>query len=45
MIMSVILLDDWLFPQNTRHPSKTRVIEQITKLVLTGVAGTSDANA
>ena len=41
MIMSMTLLDDWLFPQNNRHPSKARVIDQITKMVLTGVEGTA----
>lgn len=39
MIMSIVLLDDWLFPQGRGHPSRTRVIDQITKMILTGVTG------
>lgn len=44
MIMSLILLDDWLFPQGARHPARGRVIDQITTMVLTGVEGTPPAN-
>lgn len=39
MIMSIVLLDDWLFPQGSRHPSRARVIDQITQMILTGVEG------
>jgi hypothetical protein len=45
MIMSMILLDDWLFPQGTRHPTRDRVIDQIVTMILTGVEGTPPTSA
>lgn len=39
MIMSLVLLDDWLFPQGGRHPSRKRIVDQVTQLILRGVEG------
>ena len=37
-VMSVLLLDDWLFPGHERRPSKTRQIEELTRMLLHGIA-------
>jgi AcrR family transcriptional regulator len=37
-VMSVLLLDDWLFPAHERRPSKARQIEELTQMLLHGVA-------
>ncbi len=38
-VMSLVLLDDWLFPPNRRRPGKARQIEEATKMLLYGVTG------
>jgi AcrR family transcriptional regulator len=37
-VMSMVLLDDWLFPSHERRPSKKRQIEELTQLFLHGIA-------
>ncbi len=37
-VMSVLLLDDWLFPDHERRPSKSRQIEELTQMLLHGIA-------
>jgi AcrR family transcriptional regulator len=37
-VMSIVLLDDWLFPGYERRPSKTRQIEELTQMLLHGIA-------
>lgn len=37
-VMSVLLLDDWLFPNHERRPSKARQIEELTQMLLHGIA-------
>lgn len=37
-VMSVLLLDDWLFPDHERRPSRSRQIEELTQMLLHGIA-------
>lgn len=37
-VMSMLLLDDWLFPAHERRPSKTRQIDELTQMLLHGIA-------
>lgn len=37
-VMSMLLLDDWLFPAHERRPSKSRQIEELTQMLLHGIA-------
>jgi AcrR family transcriptional regulator len=39
-VLSLVLLDDWLFPSHRRRPAKTRQIEEATRMLLYGVLGT-----
>jgi AcrR family transcriptional regulator len=38
-VLSVVLLDDWLFPPDRRRPGKHRQVEEITRMLLFGVLG------
>jgi len=38
-VLSLVLLDDWLFPPNQRRPGKARQIEEATQMLLYGVTG------
>lgn len=42
MILSMVLFDDWVFP-NGRRPGKAKVIDEITAMVLYGVTRRPDA--
>jgi AcrR family transcriptional regulator len=44
MILSIVLFDDWVFPRG-RRPSKAKVIDEITAMVLYGVTRRPDAGA
>jgi AcrR family transcriptional regulator len=37
-VMSLILFDDWLFPQHERRPSKARQIDELSRMLLHGIA-------
>jgi hypothetical protein len=37
-VMSVLLLDDWLFPGRERRPSRKRQIDELTQMLLHGIA-------
>lgn len=37
-ILSLILLDDWVFPAEDRRPGKARQIEELTQMLLYGVS-------
>lgn len=37
-VMSIVLLDDWLFPDYERRPSRSRQIEELTQMLLHGIA-------
>lgn len=37
-VMSLLLLDDWLFPGHERRPSKRRQIDELTQMLLHGIA-------
>jgi hypothetical protein len=39
-VLSLVLLQDWLFPSHRRRPGKTRQIEEATRMLLYGVLGT-----
>jgi AcrR family transcriptional regulator len=41
-VLSLVLLDDWLFSHNQRRPGKARQIQEATQMLLYGVAGSSD---
>jgi AcrR family transcriptional regulator len=36
MLMSLVLLDDWLFPHGRRHPSRRAIIDEVVEIVLRG---------
>jgi AcrR family transcriptional regulator len=38
-VMSLVLLDGWLFPPNQRRPGKARQIDEATRMLLYGVTG------
>jgi AcrR family transcriptional regulator len=38
-VLSLVLLDDWLFPPHQRKPGKARQIEEATRMLLYGVLG------
>jgi AcrR family transcriptional regulator len=38
-VLSLVLLDDWLFPPHQRRPGKARQIEEATQMLLFGVLG------
>ncbi|MFE3000831.1 TetR/AcrR family transcriptional regulator [Nocardia sp. NPDC059246] len=38
-VMSLVLLDGWLFPASQRRPGKARQIEEATRMLLYGVTG------
>jgi AcrR family transcriptional regulator len=37
-VMSMVLLDDWLFPAHERRPSRARQIDELTQMLLHGIA-------
>jgi AcrR family transcriptional regulator len=37
-MLSLVLLDDWLFPPDDRRPGKARQIEELTQMLLYGVS-------
>jgi len=39
VVMAVAVLDDWLFPSGSRHPSRQRVMNELTQFTLFGVFG------
>lgn len=39
-LLSVVLLDDWLFPPHQRRPGRARQIVEATQMLLSGVTGT-----
>ena len=38
-VMSLVLLDDWLFPSDRRRPGRSRQIEEAVQMLLYGVTG------
>lgn len=38
-VVSLVLIDDWLFPASQRRPGKARQIREATQMLLYGVAG------
>jgi AcrR family transcriptional regulator len=38
-VLSLVLLDDWLFPSDQRRPGRSRQIEEATQMLLYGVTG------
>jgi hypothetical protein len=42
-VLSLVLLDDWLFSHSQRRPGKARQIKEAAQMLLYGVAGPSDA--
>jgi AcrR family transcriptional regulator len=38
-VLSLVLLDDWLFPPAQRRPGKARQLEEATRMLLYGVTG------
>jgi AcrR family transcriptional regulator len=40
-VLSLVLLDDWLFSPNQRRPGKSRQIKEATQMLLYGVAGSA----
>ena len=38
-VLSLVLLDDWLFPSDRRRPGKNRQIEEAVQMLLYGVTG------
>jgi AcrR family transcriptional regulator len=38
-VLSLVLLDDWLFPRHQRRPGRSRQIEEATRMLLGGVMG------
>lgn len=38
MVMSVVLLDDWLMPAGQRRLGKARLLEEMTQMILHGIA-------
>lgn len=43
MVLGVALLDDLLFPQNSRRPNRDRLIAEMEKLILYGTTRRADA--
>jgi len=43
-VLSVVLLDDWLFASYEKRPSKARQIEELTRMLLYGVSGRTEAD-
>jgi AcrR family transcriptional regulator len=39
-VLSLVLLDDWLFPAGQRRPGRARQIQEATQMLLYGVLGT-----
>jgi AcrR family transcriptional regulator len=39
VVMAVAVLDDWLFPSGSRHPSRQRIVKELTQFTLYGVFG------
>ena len=37
-VLSIVLLDDWLFPSYERSPSKARKLEELAQMLLHGIA-------
>ncbi len=37
-VMSIVLLDDWLFPHQERRPVKRRQIDELTQMLMHGIA-------
>jgi AcrR family transcriptional regulator len=40
-VLSLVLLDDWLFPSDQRRPGRSRQIEEAVQMLLYGVTGRS----
>jgi hypothetical protein len=38
-VLSLVLLDDWVFPRNQRRPGKARQIDETARMLLYGVLG------
>ncbi|MFZ0715812.1 hypothetical protein [Mycobacterium sp.] len=38
-VLSLVLLDDWLFPSDQRRPGRSRQIEETVQMLLYGVTG------
>jgi AcrR family transcriptional regulator len=38
-VLSLVLLDDWLFPPDRRRPGRDRQIEEVVQMLLYGVTG------
>jgi AcrR family transcriptional regulator len=38
-VLSLVLLDDWLFPSDVRRPGRSRQIEETVQMLLYGVTG------
>jgi AcrR family transcriptional regulator len=43
-VLSVVLLDDWLFASYEKRPSKARQIDELTRMLLYGVSGRTEAD-
>lgn len=37
MLMSLVVLDDWLLPDGERHPTRTHLLDEVSNLVLYGL--------
>jgi AcrR family transcriptional regulator len=44
MVMSMALLDDWLFPTGKRRPSRQRIVNEMVEFILHGLAHRDAAN-
>lgn len=38
-VLSVVLMDTWLFPADVRRPSKARLLEELALMLLYGISG------
>jgi len=43
-VLSLVLLDDWLFVPNQRRPGRDRQIKEATQMLLYGVVGTGESS-
>jgi AcrR family transcriptional regulator len=41
-VLSLVLLDDWVFPAHQRRPGKARQIDEATRMLLYGVTGAAE---
>lgn len=39
MVIGAVVLEDWIVPQGSRSPSRTRMVKEITMMVAYGITG------